>query len=113
MHFMHFCVLNNSSEIITELKKDPGIPNLWPFKEQLLDQIEANKQKLKDEHDRRRQLSKQDQLAEMVAAAEGKEDAYGNREDESDEEGYVGSFLALLAIRFHGSFRSAMFPTPR
>jgi nuclear GTP-binding protein len=27
-----------------ELKKDPGIPNLWPYKEKLLQQVEQHKQ---------------------------------------------------------------------
>ena len=50
-----------------ELKKDPGIPNLYPFKEQLLKQAEERKQRAAEErekqkmerqreHDRRRSL---------------------------------------------------------
>lgn len=28
---------------MTETKKDPGIPNEWPFKEELLNEIQAQK----------------------------------------------------------------------
>ena len=31
---------------VTELKKDPGIPNLWPFKDKLLKEIEERKQQV-------------------------------------------------------------------
>lgn len=29
--------------VLIEVKKDPGIPNEWPFKEELLNEIEAQK----------------------------------------------------------------------
>ena len=41
-----------------KLSKDPGIPNLWPFKEQLLKQIEKKREQMeeaKEEAKRRRQ----------------------------------------------------------
>lgn len=31
-----------------ESKKDPGIPNLWPFKEKLLNQIEESKVQVRE-----------------------------------------------------------------
>ena len=54
-------------DTILELKKDPGIPNLFPFKEQLLKQMEDRKQRAetekarqklqrKKEHNKRRSL---------------------------------------------------------
>ena len=36
------------------LKKDPGIPNLFPFKEQLLKQMEERKQRSADERERQK-----------------------------------------------------------
>lgn len=33
-------------QIALELKKDPGIPNLYPFKDQLLREIEERKQRV-------------------------------------------------------------------
>ncbi|KAJ1650732.1 nuclear GTP-binding protein nug1, partial [Dispira simplex] len=35
-----------------KLKKDPGIPNLWPFKEKLLNQIEESRIRAEDEKKR-------------------------------------------------------------
>ena len=37
-----------------ELKKDPGIPNLFPFKEQLLQQMQARKERAEGEKERQR-----------------------------------------------------------
>ena len=37
-----------------EIKKDPGIPNLYPFKEQLLKQIEEKKVKAEEERERQK-----------------------------------------------------------
>ena len=34
------------------LKKDPGIPNLFPFKEQLLQQLQARKERVVEEKER-------------------------------------------------------------
>lgn len=39
----------------TELKKDPGIPNLFPFKEQLLQQMQARKERVEGEKERQQQ----------------------------------------------------------
>ncbi len=46
---------------ITELSKDPGIPNLYPFKEQLLQKIENQKAKLEAEQLRQRERRMQEQ----------------------------------------------------
>ncbi|KAH8884569.1 hypothetical protein GQ53DRAFT_752204 [Thozetella sp. PMI_491] len=42
----------------SKLKKDPGIPNLFPYKEKLLHQIEENKIRKKAEEQRRREAAK-------------------------------------------------------
>jgi GNL3L/Grn1 putative GTPase len=34
---------------VDKSKKDPGIPNSWPFKEQLLNEIEERKQRMAQE----------------------------------------------------------------
>ena len=44
-----------------ELKKDPGIPNLYPFKEQLLKQIEDKKQRAEEERARQKQQRQREQ----------------------------------------------------
>lgn len=43
-----------------ELKKDPGIPNLFPFKEQLLQQMQARKEQVEGEKERQRLQRKQE-----------------------------------------------------
>ncbi|AEO54132.1 hypothetical protein MYCTH_2296320 [Thermothelomyces thermophilus ATCC 42464] len=42
----------------SKLKKDPGIPNLFPYKEKLLHQIEETRIRKKEEQQRRRELAK-------------------------------------------------------
>ena len=47
--------------LVPGLKKDPGIPNLFPFKEQLLKQMEERKQRSEDERARQKQQRKREQ----------------------------------------------------
>jgi nuclear GTP-binding protein len=42
----------------SKLKKDPGIPNLFPYKEKLLHQIEADRERRKEEQQRRKEMAK-------------------------------------------------------
>ena len=44
------CLVNLciSPQLFSEIKKDPGIPNLFPLKEQLLKQMEDRKQRAED-----------------------------------------------------------------
>ena len=39
---------------LSEMKKDPGIPNLFPFKEQLLKQMEDRKQRAEEQRARQK-----------------------------------------------------------
>jgi nuclear GTP-binding protein len=39
-------------------KRDPGIPNMWPYKEQLLKQMEERKQRMEDEKARQKEARK-------------------------------------------------------
>eukprot|EP01132_Coremiostelium_polycephalum_P001449 gene1449-1827_t len=57
-------------------KKDPGIPNLWPFKEELLHKIESHKQKVEDEKKKKNHLKKEKKkqdLQSLVANAQKNE----------------------------------------
>ncbi|KAL8716482.1 MAG: hypothetical protein Q9225_006192 [Loekoesia sp. 1 TL-2023] len=69
----------------TRLKKDPGIPNLFPYKDQILQQIEEKK-RLKDEESlRRREEARNGVVANgIVSDAVNAEDGEGN-EDVLDE----------------------------
>ncbi|KAG2173906.1 hypothetical protein INT44_000019 [Umbelopsis vinacea] len=43
-------------------KKDPGIPNSWPFKEQLLNEIEERKQKMLQEKEDKKKANQAKRL---------------------------------------------------
>lgn len=53
---------------INKTKKDPGIPNEWPFKEELLNEIEAQKNEIEEE-------KKRNKLAAQAARAKAKKAA--------------------------------------
>ena len=94
----------------SKLKKDPGIPNLFPFKAQILAEIEENKRKKAEEAQKRREVAKAQREGLPVsepqqhAAAEGAEDDdeelldRGESEDEEDvmDEGEDSNPMAAL-----------------
>ena len=55
---------------VLELKKDPGIPNLFPFKEQLLQQFQARKERAEGEKERQR-LQRQREHAKRRQSLQG------------------------------------------
>jgi nuclear GTP-binding protein len=63
----------------SRLKKDPGIPNLYPFKEKLLQEIAERKREKEEEKVRLRD----------EARAQRTSDAVGNVESDDDMEGDV------------------------
>ncbi|KAK4242372.1 P-loop containing nucleoside triphosphate hydrolase protein [Achaetomium macrosporum] len=67
----------------SKLKKDPGIPNLFPYKEKLLHQIEEDRARRKEEQQRRRELAK----AANTAGPEKTED-----DEHMDEDAVVEDF---------------------
>jgi nuclear GTP-binding protein len=68
----------------SRLKKDPGVPNLFPYKEQILQEVEE-KRRLKEEEAQRRKQEAQSQRQQ-----ERKDDEAGQQEvrmeDASEEE---------------------------
>lgn len=97
----------NNPEWRTKLKKDPGIPNLFPYKEKLLHQIEETKIRKQEEVQRKRQLAKAAKTGEQPVGAEedGMEDdggEYFNADDDMmDDDGAAidesNPMAALLA----------------
>lgn len=84
-------------------KKDPGIPNLWPFKEELLQQMERAQAKkgeeadeLRRQKDRMRELKRQKSIEDAVRA---------RREAEADEAG-GGDEFGVAGERADGSRRA-------
>ncbi|KAK0633496.1 P-loop containing nucleoside triphosphate hydrolase protein [Immersiella caudata] len=69
----------------SKLKKDPGIPNLFPYKEKLLQQIEEDRVRRKEDLQRKRELAK--------AARSEVQDA-GNTGEERMEDDLDGEFAA-------------------
>ncbi|OLN95871.1 Nuclear GTP-binding protein NUG1 [Colletotrichum chlorophyti] len=67
----------------TKLKKDPGIPNLFPYKEKILEEIEETRLRKKEEAQKRRELAKAAKTG--AAAAEG-EDEMVDANDELDDD---------------------------
>ncbi|KAK4101683.1 hypothetical protein N658DRAFT_448808 [Parathielavia hyrcaniae] len=68
----------------SKLKKDPGIPNLFPYKEKLLQQIEQTRLRKQEELQRRRELAK--------AATSAQADKIEGDEEHMDEDGITGEF---------------------
>ncbi|KAI1376924.1 P-loop containing nucleoside triphosphate hydrolase protein [Hypoxylon crocopeplum] len=67
----------------SKLKKDPGIPNLFPYKEKILHEIEEGRRRKQEEQQRRKELAK--------AAKTGSTDEAENDEataDGAEEEGF-------------------------
>jgi nuclear GTP-binding protein len=93
------------------MKKDPGIPNLFPYKDKILAEIEEKRRQKEDEHTRQKELAKAQRLGTTVtdtapAAEEVEEDEelYDYGTDEEDSMQVVCSILnpttldALLTI---------------
>ncbi|KAM3550381.1 hypothetical protein MY1884_008276 [Beauveria asiatica] len=88
-----------------KLKKDPGIPNLFPYKEKLLQEIEEKRMKKLEEARRRKEMTKAAStgVAEEVADEEAMEDVEGDEDgddlmedDDDDEDGDESNPMAAL-----------------
>lgn len=68
-----------------ELKKDPGIPNLYPFKEKLLNQVEAQKEAKKQQElenrARNKAFSESTKMAELLADANARSDQFNDHQE--------------------------------
>ncbi|UKZ73204.1 hypothetical protein TrVFT333_000845 [Trichoderma virens FT-333] len=66
----------------SKLKKDPGIPNLFPYKEKMLEEIEQKRAKKAEEAQRRKELAK----AAKTGAEDKDEDAMDDAEEVDDDQ---------------------------
>ncbi|CAI6098246.1 hypothetical protein V2G26_000822 [Clonostachys chloroleuca] len=73
----------------SKLKKDPGIPNLFPYKERVLEEIEQQRLRKKEEAQRRKEMVKAAQTGGEQGADEGMDTAVadGGEEDMDDDDG--------------------------
>jgi len=62
------------------VKKDPGIPNSWPFKAEMLAELEAKKQRKEAEMEKRREKAKQDAKRDFKREAQEKAEAQEERD---------------------------------
>ncbi|KAI1363960.1 P-loop containing nucleoside triphosphate hydrolase protein [Xylaria arbuscula] len=68
----------------SKLKKDPGIPNLFPYKEKILHEIEEARQRKQEEQQRRREMAK--------AAKTGASTAENDEQEDDDQDGMEATF---------------------
>lgn len=94
----------------SRLKKDPGIPNLFPYKDKILAEIEDNKRTKEEEKERRRQVAKaqreggaEDTTPGVVIDEELEEsrDDDDDDDDEMDDREDVNPMAALVASASH------------
>ena len=76
----------NNPEWRSKLKKDPGIPNLFPYKEKLLQQIEEGKIRKKEEQLRRREALKAANNPEPKGEDPMEDDEVDGEFDEMEED---------------------------
>lgn len=76
----------------SRLKKDPGIPNLFPHKDKVLAEIEESKRKKAEEQERRREVARVQREGSKVkvAAATDEEEEEELMDDGDGEEGSEG-----------------------
>ncbi|KAI4867454.1 P-loop containing nucleoside triphosphate hydrolase protein [Hypoxylon rubiginosum] len=94
---------------VSKLKKDPGIPNLFPYKEKILHEIEEGKRRKQEELQRRRELAKgaktgdqngaeNDEAAIDGAEAEDFDGFDDENSDAMDEDGVDDSANPMAAL---------------
>ncbi|KAI9172081.1 Nuclear GTP-binding [Paramyrothecium foliicola] len=88
----------------SKLKKDPGIPNLFPYKEKLLEEIEEKRLKKAEEAQKRKELAKAAKTGaqskdeeELADAAVGADDVESDDEDMDEDVDESNPMAALIA----------------
>ncbi|KAI2617639.1 P-loop containing nucleoside triphosphate hydrolase protein [Hypomontagnella submonticulosa] len=69
----------------SKLKKDPGIPNLFPYKEKILHEIEEGRRRKQEEQQRRRELAKAAKTGTTNEAENGEPTTDGAEEEDFDK----------------------------
>lgn len=69
----------------SRLKKDPGVPNLFPYKAKILAEIEEGKRRKEEEAQKKREVAKAQRLGTAVPVAEGNNSANAQIDEEEDE----------------------------
>ncbi|CAK3961253.1 Hypothetical predicted protein [Lecanosticta acicola] len=66
----------------SRLKKDPGIPNLFPYKDKVLAEIEESKRKKEEEQVRKREVARAQREGRKVKVGEEQEKVVENEDEE-------------------------------
>ena len=82
---------------VSELKKDPGIPNLFPFKEQLLQQMQARKERVEGERERQK-LQRQREQAKKRRSLQSMQNDVQKRQKEFEKK--VNMLLLLVVFEY-------------
>lgn len=93
----------------SRLKKDPGIPNLFPYKDKVLAEIEESKRKKEEEKERRREIARAQREGKAVEEDEDEElkdqkivddgeDIEDEDMDEEEEDAAAGSSNPMAAL---------------
>ncbi|KAL6704025.1 nuclear GTP-binding protein nug1 [Coniothyrium glycines] len=69
----------------SKTKKDPGIPNLFPYKDKILAEIEETRRRKEEENAQRRELAKQQKAGAAVAEDVMEDDEFEQFDAEGDE----------------------------
>ncbi|EFQ28770.1 hypothetical protein CGRA01v4_10189 [Colletotrichum graminicola] len=86
----------------SKLKKDPGIPNLFPYKEKILEEIEEKKLRKQEEAQKRREMAKAAKTGGVTEATSTGQDVMADVEDDDmmfddDDVDESNPMAALLA----------------
>lgn len=102
----------------SKLKKDPGIPNLFPYKDKILAEIEENRRRKDEEAARRKELVKAqaqgldisaDAMVDDEDAAEDEEEDLLNVDSENDDSMQVEDLNPMAALLASAQARAAKY----
>ncbi|RIA98011.1 guanine nucleotide-binding protein-like 3 [Glomus cerebriforme] len=99
-----------------KLKKDPGIPNLYPFKDQLLNKIEQQKRKLEDEKQRQKDArnslfnkNRNLNFTSLAKEVSKRNETFDIDHDSEDEEEGVSTAIDAAAVGQKDNSRKAYY----
>ncbi|KAK4988986.1 nuclear GTP-binding protein nug1 [Elasticomyces elasticus] len=107
----------NNPEWRSRLRKDPGIPNLFPYKAQILSEIEETRRRKQEDATRRKELAKAQREGKDVVevdaakthAEEEEDDALLDLEEDGDEDMEDNSSDPMAALLASAKARAAEF----
>ncbi|KAF2656500.1 hypothetical protein K491DRAFT_767700 [Lophiostoma macrostomum CBS 122681] len=98
----------------SKIKKDPGIPNLFPYKDKILQEIEEKRRLKEEENLRRRELAKAQKLggqavADAMEDSEPEDEPLLDLDSEGDESMHVNDSNPMAALLASAKARAAQY----